>query len=173
MRTINQIINEAGADHVSNKLDINQLIQKLKSAYAEEINAWYQYTVAAPFLVGNERTEIAETFNKAAKDELDDHAAWLIERINKLGGNFQGIDDLSLLNTVATHKYIKPAQSNAVAEALRKNIDAEKGAIETYVDLEEFTRDKDVVTNTKIKEILADEEEHLQWLEEYLEDIKK
>lgn len=50
------------------------------------------------------------------------------------------------------------------------NIEAEKGAIETYRELEEMTRNVDVVSNDKIKQILADEIEHLQELEDFITD---
>ena len=50
------------------------------------------------------------------------------------------------------------------------NIEAEKGAIETYRELEEMTRNVDVVSNDKIKQILADEIEHLQELEDFIAD---
>ena len=47
----------------------------------------------------------------------------------------------------------------------------EMGAIETYKDLEEITRNVDPVTNRKVKAILADEEEHLQEIEDFLCDV--
>ena len=54
---------------------------------------------------------------------------------------------------------------------LEQNIQSEKGAIETYTALEVVTRDNDVVTNRKVKEILADEQEHLQNLIDLHKDI--
>ena len=51
-----------------------------------------------------------------------------------------------------------------VIKSIDQNIKAEQDAIETYNKLEKITRDKDVVSNQKIKEILADEQEHLQAL---------
>ena len=47
----------------------------------------------------------------------------------------------------------------------------EMDAIETYRDLEEITRNVDPVTNRKVKAILADEEEHLQEIEDFLCDV--
>lgn len=57
-----------------------------------------------------------------------------------------------------------------VYQSLLDNIEAEKGAIETYRELEEMTRNVDVVSNDKIKQILADEIEHLQELEDFIAD---
>jgi len=160
----------AGADHVK---DRDTLIDLLKDAFCEEMNAWYQYLIVAPFLKGNERTEIAESFEEQAKDELEHHAYWLLERINMLGGCIDNIQSPDQWNKIATHKYIVPDEALTVESALIQNIEAERGAIETYLALEKFTRDIDPVSNQEIKKILADEEEHLQVLLEYLEDIKK
>jgi bacterioferritin (cytochrome b1) len=90
-----------------------------------------------------------------------------------LGGCIDNIQSPDQWNKVATHKYIVPDEALTVESALIQNIEAERGAIETYLALEKFTRDIDPVSNQEIKKILADEEEHLQVLLEYLEDIKK
>lgn len=150
----------------------SRLIDMLKDAFCEEMNAWYQYTIVAPFIKGNERSEVVELFEKNAKDELEDHAMWLLNRINFLRGNCSGIDSPDKWNKVATHKYIIPDPRLTVQKALEQNIKAEMGAIETYKKLEKFTREFDPVSNNKIKEILADEEEHLQALVEFIDDLK-
>lgn len=161
-------LSEAGADYVQ---DRDKLIALLKDAFCEEMNAWYQYTIVIPFLKGNERSEIAEVLEVQAKDELEDHGYWLLERINRLGGTSEGILTPDDWNRVATHKYIVPSTDFTVQSALDQNIEAERGAIETYIKLERLTRDIDPVSNLKVKEILADEEEHLQTLLEFKEDI--
>jgi len=52
------------------------------------------------------------------------------------------------------------------------NIENELGAIETYKDLIETAQiSKDYTTERKCKEILADEEEHLQLLQDFLDDM--
>ena len=155
--------NKLGITGIDNKA----LIAALQDALAEEINAWYAYEIVAPFLTGNNHLEIEELFREHAKDELEDHAYWLMDRINKLGGAPMGILSLSNINRVATHKYITPTAPFNVITIIDQNIKAEEGAIETYIKLEKLTRDKDVVTNQKMKEILADEQEHLQALLEW------
>lgn len=161
-------LRNGGASHVTDK---EKLIAMLKDAFCEEMNAWYQYIIVAPFVKGNERSEIVETLLEQAKDEYEDHALWLLDRINLLGGDCSGIDSPDSWNRVATHKYIIPNKELTVQSVLKQNIEAERGAIETYRKLEKFTRDIDPVSNDKIKDILADEEEHLQNLLEYLDDI--
>ncbi|MCI7205655.1 MAG: hypothetical protein MSA15_06615 [Clostridium sp.] len=46
------------------------------------MNAWYSYVITKPFLAGGERKEIAETYEKNGDDEYEDHAEWLLERLN-------------------------------------------------------------------------------------------
>ncbi|MBO6271653.1 hypothetical protein J6O48_02600 [bacterium] len=57
-----------------------------------------------------------------------------------------------------------------VKQSLIDNIQAEKNAIYTYRLIEEQTRNGDIITNDKIKHILIDETEHLQELEDLLND---
>ena len=52
------------------------------------------------------------------------------------------------------------------------NIINEEGAIETYRELVQLTDGVDPASNSKLKQILADEEEHLQELKDFLGDIK-
>lgn len=171
--TFNDFLNESFENLGIKDLEQKDIVDALQDALAEELNAWFQYFVTFPFLKGNERTEIDELYKNQGNDELFDHAVWLIERINTLGGKPNKVISPDMWNKTATHKYITPDPSFDVTKSLKQNIEAEKGAIETYVKLEEMTRDKDIVTNTKVKEILADEQEHLQKLEELLEDISK
>ena len=51
--------------------------------------------------------------------------------------------------------------------AVSQVAEAELGAIETYKDLIEFTKECDPITNKKMKEILKDEEKHLKEMEEF------
>lgn len=148
---------------------VAKLMPMLKSAYAEEINAWYQYYIIAPFLVGKERTSVVADYAENGNEELK-HASMLLERINQLGGDFTDIEALDKLDALAKAKYIKPTSTD-VAVSLQQVVDAEKGAIETYTALEEASRDIDVVTNKLVKQILEDEQTHLQEALDFLADI--
>lgn len=149
--------------------DYLRLISMLKDALAEELLAWYHYTICAPFLHGKRRPELVKFFKETAKDEFEDHACWLMERLQQLGSDVNDLLDPTSLNAIATHKYIMP--SYETCQAVANNITAEKGAIETYTKIEEFTKDRDIVTHSKIEEILADEQEHLQELEKVYRDM--
>lgn len=163
MKSLSQTLSEASySDLMIKNLENKDLVTLLQSALAEEYLQWYQYTVVIPFAVGQDRVNIVEAFKEHAKDELEDHAAWLIERINQLDGVPTLVDEPSKWNLCAVHKYIKPTPPYDVCTLLEQNIQSEKGAIETYTTLEAVTRHNDIVTNRKVKEILADEQEHLQ-----------
>lgn len=173
MKSLSQTLSEASySDLMIKNLENKDLVTLLQSALAEEYLQWYQYTVVIPFAVGQDRVNIVEAFKEHAKDELEDHAAWLIERINQLDGVPTLVDEPSKWNLCAVHKYIKPTPPYDVCTLLEQNIQSEKGAIETYTALEAVTRDNDVVTNRKVKEILADEQEHLQNLIDLYKDIR-
>lgn len=150
---------------------ISELVLKLENALAEEMIAFYQYTMAWPYIHGKERNKLESILKDNAKDELEDHAYWLLERLDQLGKHPDTIKNIDELNKFAKHKYIIPVL-NDVKSIIQDNIKAEQGAIETYLELEEFTRDKDIITHTKIEEILSDEREHLHELEKVLKDIK-
>lgn len=150
---------------------ISELVLKLENALAEEMIAFYQYTMAWPYIHGKERNKLESVLKDNAKDELEDHAYWLLERLDQLGKYPDTIKNIDELNKFAKHKYIIPVV-NDVKSIIQDNIKSEQGAIETYLELEEFTRDKDIITHTKIEEILSDEREHLHELEKVLRDIK-
>ena len=148
----------------------SEIIKLLKQAFCEEMLAWYQYIIIAPFLVGKERPSIQKDYFENAKEELEDHGYWLLERISQLGGNIEGIDRPECWNIVAPHKYIKPDSYNT-KDSIQQMIEAERNAIETYKNLINATKDTDPVTYNKAIEILADEEEHLQEMLDFLNDI--
>lgn len=167
---LSDVPSTSGASHVGDRLDINILIHMLKSAFCEEMNAWYQYMIVCPFLVGNERTSVQNDFEENAKEELE-HAHKLLERINQLGGDNLDISNPVYWNQLATHKYIECTSEDVLANVMIQ-ISAEQGAIETYTRIEAYTRDCDVVTNHLVKGILADEEKHLQEMIEFQADLR-
>lgn len=145
------------------------LLQELNSLYAEEIQAWYQYFVVKDFLVGNERDSVQKSFEVLADDELNDHAVKLLKRINELGGEVYA----TTLDSISEFALSEFKTSNIDVESqLGINIEAEEEAIEHYKEVIELAEDnQDYTTSELLKEILADEEEHLTELQEYLNDI--
>lgn len=172
MKTFTQKINES-VGYIEPTVK-NLILDKLYNAYREEIAAWYYYTSVAEFLYGASRKDVAEFYEETAKDEFEDHAKWILKRIAQLGGNPSFVTVFSALPST-THQYINPMIVNEnniyVSASLNDVKKMELDAIETYRELEEITRNIDVVTNRRIKEILADEEEHLQEIEDFLCDV--
>ena len=158
-----------------------EIIEELKNALKEEFNAWYGYMIVREWLVGICRPEIVKAYDELAEDELKDHAYWLMKRINELGGTIQDISNSPSLWGNANHPYVAPIWVNKttnkddiyipIKESLIINIENEKGAIETYKHLIDITNNVDWTTNSKCKDILVDEEEHLNILQEFLDDI--
>ena len=162
---------------IENQLDGDyrvELCEKLQNAFAEEINAWYGYMITSKFLTGPCRSEISKFFDETAKDEFEDHAMWILERLSQLRMTPNKVLGPSSL-AMAKHPYMTPTQllsgQLSTLDAITMNIKGEKDAIETYRALEMFTRDIDPVSNAKIKQIWADEEEHLSELNDFYDDI--
>lgn len=187
MKTFTQRIVESSADYLTEEFR-KQLIGMLTNAFKEEINAFYAYFIVKEYLVGINRKCVEEFFEEAAKDELYDHAAYILKRIAQLGG--YPVDANHIANVAAAkHPYIAPiyTQKNLnpqddmsdkieyavdVKTAINQNIEAEKGAIETYRQICDYTQNIDIVTHREIKRILEDEVEHLQELLDLKADIE-
>ena len=161
----------ANNNDIANKFKNMSIPDALEIALAEEFLAWYEYTIVVPFLFGKQHHSVAELFKKNAEDEYEDHAVWLMKRLNELNYIPSKILHPSNLNNVALHKYIPLSENMDVKELLAKMIESEEGAIETYTYIEEMTKDVDPVTNDKIIAILADEMEHKAELEKFIKEI--
>lgn len=151
------------------KVDVDQLLEKLNKALADEWLAYYQYWIGAKVAVGMMRPIIVKEMVEHAGEELE-HANMLVERILALGGE-------PLLSPQdwfeqANCKYETPDNSQTKA-LLKQNIDAERCAIEVYQDLLEFVTGKDTVTEGIVRQILADEVEHEDELEAIADDMRR
>lgn len=187
MKTLTKL-NEAYSDAWLDPESKHLIVEKLKNALKEELNAWYGYIIVKDFLVGIGRPDVEKLYEETAEDELKDHAYWLMKRIAELDGTIEDITASPASWLTATHTYLSPkwsgkySQQNIVAgeedividvlDSLLQNVENEMGAIETYKELIEIAAlSKDYATEKKCKEILADEEEHLQLLQDQLDDI--
>ena len=112
-------------------------------------------------------------FKENAKEELEDHAFWILGRLRELGADCSSIDNPSLIDNLAKHKYIIPSETNNILTCIDQVAQAERGAIETYTELIEFTNGKDDITCKKMKEILKDEEKHLKEMQEFTKKINE
>ena len=171
---INNLVAESNIVEASNE-DTSNIIELLKNALKEELNAWYGYIIVKEFVAGPERTNVVKFFEETAKDELEDHAYWIMERISQLGGDVSELSASPSSWSTAKHQYIAPTWNKDqidVKSIIEINIKNEEGAIETYEELVKVTEGVDPSSNAKLKEILADEQKHLQDLKDFLADIK-
>ncbi len=149
------------------EMEVEELIEKLNRALADEWLATYQYWLGARVLVGPMRGAAAGELAEHADDELR-HAGLLAERIIQLGGT-------PLLSPEEWYKatncgYEAPADPTVVP-VLEQNIKGEQCAIDFYNGLLKELDGKDPVTYRMILEILEDEVEHEADLQSLLEDI--
>lgn len=149
-------------------MNIDELLQLLNKAFADEWMAYYQYWLGAKVVRGPmKEAAIAELMQHAA-DELN-HADMLSLRIIQLGG------------TPVTHPQNWEKFSNCGYEApdnpfikviLEQNIAGEQCAISVYQELVNRTMHKDPVTYNIVIQILQDEVEHEEDLQALLEDFE-
>ena len=172
MKNLSELINEHasnfGAESVSTRLDVNELIKLLNKALAEEELASYQYWIAVGLLQGKSRTKLEMEFNQHADDERD-HDLKVKNRIIELGG----IPVLSPMewNDIADCKYDIPVEPFDCEVLCQQNVAAEQCAIKRYQEIIDFCGfDKDPVTRRMAEEILKDEQGHLQDLTDFQRD---
>ncbi|HHS91970.1 MAG TPA: ferritin [Campylobacterales bacterium] len=157
-------------------LEIQEIIDKLNRAYADEWLAYYQYFIEGKVVKGIMKDAAIAELNQHAADELR-HANMVADRILQLGGT-------PLLNPKEwfTHTHCGYEEPNDfdVVKILDDAIKGEQCAISVYSDIAEMTKDKDIVTYDIVSQILADEVEHEEDLQalhdditEFVEDLKK
>ena len=148
--------------------DYMQYTDMLKQALAEEFKAWYQYHIVIPFLDGEEGTnEIKKLFVELADDELNHHAAEIMQLMNRIK-----IVPVCLFNgywdNYIPFKHRSDICTGCTLENVINNITLETGAIDTYVKLVKFTKDKHPEGHKLFMEILADEEENFEKLQKVM-----
>lgn len=154
---------------IKEKLNVEKLVEQLNMALAEEWLAFYQYWAGATVIKGAMRSEVQREFQQHAMEEFE-HAGLLAERIVQLEGT-------PLLNPhrwfeYANCPYDEPDGDFDVTRLLAQNIDAERCAIARYKEIARYTDGKDFTTCDIAKKILADEEDHIQELQDFLADIE-
>lgn len=149
-------------------LDVDNLIEILNKALADEWLAYYQYWVGAKVAKGPMRGTVAAELLQHATEELG-HAELLSNRIIQLGGT-------PLLKPEDWYKMTncgyEPPGDPYVEVLLEQNIKGEQCAIGVYQQLVGLTRDADPVTHEIVLSILADEVEHEEDLQAIAEDIQ-
>jgi bacterioferritin len=138
-----------------------RVIDELNARLAEELTAINQYTVHAEMCENWHYGHLAEPVKKRAITEMK-HAERLIERILFLDGR----PIVSNLNQISIGAAVPEMHTNDLASEL----DAVKAYNESIRVCAEL---KDDGTKEMLEAILADEEDHVDWLEAQLAQIEQ
>lgn len=149
-------------------MDVDNLIETLNKAFADEWLAYYQYWMGAKVAKGPMRGDVATELLEHATEELG-HAELLADRIIQLGG-------IPILKPEDWYKLTgcgyEPPEDPYVEVLLEQNIKGEQCAIDAYKQLLELTKDADPVTYEIALSILTDEITHEEDLQALVEDIE-
>ncbi len=148
-------------------MDVEELLRLLNAAYASEWLAYYQYWLGAKVIKGPMKDAVAAELTLHATEELN-HANMLATRIIQLGGT--PITDPKGWFGASPCAY-DPPDDPYVAVLLDQNIAGEQCAIDTYKQLMDITKDKDMVTYNLALTILEQEVEHEEDLQSLKEDL--
>ena len=149
-------------------LDVDDLIERLNKALADEWLAYYQYWIGAKVAAGPMRGAVTLELEEHATEEFG-HALMLVDRIIQLGGTplLKPEDWYEMTNC----GYEEP-KDPYVEVLLEQNVKGEQCAIEVYRQLVELTKDADPVTHEIVLQILTDEIVHEEDLQALAEDIR-
>jgi len=150
-------------------VEIDEVINLLNRAYADEWLAYYQYYIESKVVKGIMKDAAIAELDQHAADELR-HAGMVADRIIQLGGT-------PILHPQGWFKqtncgYDAPENFD-VLKILEDAIKGEQCAIGVYSQLAEMTQGKDIVTYDIVSQILADEVEHEEDLMALHEDISE
>jgi bacterioferritin len=138
-----------------------KIIEKLNDLLADELTAINQYMVHAEMCDNWRYERLHKADEKRAIDEMK-HAEKLIARILFL----EGSPTVSKLKTINIGADV-PAQH-------KNDLESEYGAVKSYNDgIRLATELADNGTRELLEDILQDEEEHVDWLEAQLDQIKQ
>lgn len=149
-------------------LNVDELIQLLNKAFADEWLAYYQYWLGAKVVKGPMKEAVIAELIQHAADELR-HADMVALRIIQLGGT-------PLTRPEDWYKHTNcgydAPDDPFVRAILGQNIQGEQCAIGVYKHLLELTLNKDHVTHNMVLQILQDEVAHEEELQALLEDFE-
>ncbi len=150
------------------KMDVDELINLLNKALADEWLAYYQYWIGAKVVKGPMKDAVIAELTLHATEELS-HAELISDRITQLEGTpvLSPAEWMKITNC----GYDIPSDPY-VEEILNQNIKGEQCAIKVYNELLDITREGDPITYNIILTILSQEVEHEEDLSSLKEDME-
>jgi bacterioferritin len=145
---------ERGAVTATYGGDAARTIELLQSVLATELVCVMRYTQHSIIATGLASESVSEEFAEHAREEQE-HAGWVAERINQLGGD-PDYDPATLTARSATEYQT----GEDLLTLIEENLVAERIVIDHYRELIRFFGDADPSTRTMLEKILAVEEDH-------------
>ncbi len=149
-------------------MDVDELLETLNRAFADEWLAHYQYWLGAKLAKGPMKDAVIAELLQHAADELR-HAEMLTTRIIQLGGT--PVTEPRKWHEMSNCGYDAP-EDPFVEALLVQNIKGEQCAIDVYTKLLAMTAQSDPVTYNIAVQILQDEVEHEEDLQSLREDLQ-
>jgi bacterioferritin len=134
--------------------DVRRAVEILNVALATEMVCVLRYKFHAVTAQGIHSDAVKKEFEEHAMEEQE-HADWLAERINQLGGK----PDLNPVG-FASHSATEYVEGANLIDMIRENLIAERIAIESYREMVRYFANHDPTTRLLLERILAKEEEH-------------
>jgi len=145
---------ERGAVTGSYKLDPERVVAVLNEALATELVCVLRYKRHYFVAAGINAESVKAEFLQHAAEELQ-HADWIAERINQLGGE-PNFDPEGL----AGRSHSEYVEGTDLVSMIRENLVAERIAIESYSGIIRWLGNDDPTTRKLMEDILKAEEEH-------------
>jgi bacterioferritin len=146
----------------------NHIVPLLKKSYAAELETVQNYLANSVWLDGLRAREVAEALATDVMEELG-HAKRLANRLKQLGACPPGSLDLA-----REQKSLQPASdSTDMRHVVIGVLEAERLAIEGYMEIIAACDGVDPVTEDLAIQILADEEGHRTLFEGFLKSLDK
>jgi bacterioferritin len=145
---------EQGAVTDNYEGDVDKTIALLNEALATEIVCVLRYKFHWATAQGINSDAVKEEFGEHALEEQQ-HADWLAERINQLGGKPQMNPD-----GLSSHAGTQYREGTDLVDMIKEDLIAERIAIETYRDMVRYFAHNDPTTRRLLERILEKEEEH-------------
>jgi bacterioferritin len=132
-----------------------------------EMETVMSYTANSVNPDGVKAQEVIEALEEDIQEELG-HAQEFAQRIKELWGTVPGSMEFQ-----AEQEFLQPpSESTDIVSVIKGVIEAEKGAIEHYSDIIEFTDGFDYTTQDMVIAIMRDEEGHLRLFEGFLREFE-
>ncbi len=156
---------EQGAVTAGYKADVDKVVKVLNEILATEIVCILRYKRHYFTAGGINSDSVKAEFLQHANEEQQ-HADWLSERINQLGGkpnlNPEGL---------ATRSHTEYGEATDLVSMIKDNLIAERIAVESYSEVIRWLGDSDPTTRKLVEDILKMEEEHADDMKTLLEKV--